>query len=68
MNNWRNIDDLPFGWKDGRSVRVRLSRFEGQRELDAFWQDSGEMAGKWLAEDDGAVVRPQQYLDLRDEV
>lgn len=66
MADWRTIDNLPFDWKDGRTVRVRLSRLENQRELDAFWQDSGEKAGNWIAENDGAVVRPQLYFDASD--
>ena len=67
MADWCTIDKLPVTWKDGRTVRVRLSRLENQRELDAFWQDSGEMAGNWLAEIEGAKIWPQLYLDVRDE-
>lgn len=67
MTDWRTIDKLPLRWKDGRTIRMRLSRLEYQRELDAFWQDSGEMAGNWVAEDDGIVIRPQQYLHLLDD-
>ncbi|MFI8665526.1 hypothetical protein ACIGGE_03715 [Qipengyuania sp. NPDC077410] len=67
MTDWRTIDNLPLRWKDGRTIRMRLSRLENQRELDAFWQDSGEMAGNWVAEDDGVVIRPQQYLHLLDD-
>lgn len=67
MADWRTIDKLPFAWKDGRTVRVRLSRLENQRELDAFWQDSGEMAGNWLSEIAGVAIRPQLYLDVGEE-
>ena len=68
MSEWRTINNLPIGWKDGRTIRVRLSRLEDQRELDAFWQDSGEMAGNWIAEEEGVAIKPQSYLDDQDEV
>jgi len=67
MPKWRPIENLPLNWKDGRTVQVRLSRLENQRELEAFWQDCGEMAGNWIAENEQVVIRPQLYLDIRAE-
>lgn len=64
MSDWRRIEKIPLDWMDGRTVRVRLSRIEGQRELDAFWQDSGEMAGHWVSENVEAIIRPQLYLHI----
>lgn len=67
MAEWRTIDSLSLSWKDGRTVRVRLSRLENQRELKAFWQDCGEMAGNWFAENEQGVIRPQLYFDFCEE-